>query len=107
LRGRCSRRRGARRERQFIIQSDTLVSTIPINYHDGERGSILNRTSSFNPRALCRFPKEILSPPREWVERGYNVQRWTNMPHGGHFAAAEEPDLLAEDIRMFFRGLRK
>jgi len=59
------------------------------------------------PCAVARFPKEILSPPRKWVERGYNVQRWTEMPHGGHFAAAEEPELLAEDIRTFFRGLRK
>jgi hypothetical protein len=30
-----------------------------------------------------------------------------DMPQGGHFAAAEEPELLAEDIRTFFRGLRK
>jgi hypothetical protein len=36
-----------------------------------------------------------------------NTQRWTNMFHGGHFAAAEEPDLLADDIRTFFRRLRK
>lgn len=59
------------------------------------------------PCAVARFPKEILSPPRTWVERGYNVQRWTDMPRGGHFAAAEEPELLAEDIRAFFRGLRQ
>jgi pimeloyl-ACP methyl ester carboxylesterase len=59
------------------------------------------------PCAVARFPREILSPPREWVERGYNVQRWTDMPRGGHFAALEEPELLAEDIRAFFRGLRK
>jgi pimeloyl-ACP methyl ester carboxylesterase len=59
------------------------------------------------PCAVARFPREILSPPRGWVERGYNVQRRTDMPRGGHFAAAEEPELLAEDIRTFFRGLRK
>ena len=59
------------------------------------------------PCAVARFPKEILSPPRKWVERGYNVQHWTDMHRGGHFAAAEEPELLAEDIRAFFRGLRK
>ena len=35
-----------------------------------------------------------------------HVQRWTEMPRGGHFAALEEPDLLAEDIRAFFRSLR-
>ena len=38
-------------------------------------------------------------PPREWVERGYNVQRWTEFPSGAHFAAWEEPDLLAEDLQ--------
>jgi len=42
------------------------------------------------------------SPPREWVERLYDVRRWTSMPSGGHFAAAEEPELLARDIAAFF-----
>ena len=42
----------------------------------------------------------------EWVERVYDVRRWTDMPRGGHFAAMEEPALLAEDIRAFFRPLR-
>jgi len=59
------------------------------------------------PCAIARFPKEDPFPPREWIERGYNVQRWTEMPRGGHFAAAEEPDLLVEDIRAFFRRFRE
>jgi pimeloyl-ACP methyl ester carboxylesterase len=58
------------------------------------------------PSAMAAFPKEISRPPREWGERSFNVQRWTEMPHGGHFAALEEPALLAEDIRAFFRPLR-
>ena len=37
-------------------------------------------------------------PPREWVERAYDVVRWTEMPRGGHFAAMEEPELLAADV---------
>jgi pimeloyl-ACP methyl ester carboxylesterase len=40
--------------------------------------------------------------PREWAQRSYNVERFTDMPRGGHFAAAEAPDLLAADIRAFF-----
>lgn len=59
------------------------------------------------PSAMAVFPKEISRPPREWGERSYNVQRWTVMPRGGHFAALEEPKLLAEDIRAFFRPLRE
>jgi pimeloyl-ACP methyl ester carboxylesterase len=58
------------------------------------------------PCAIAHFPKEILCPPRPWVERGYNVQRWTDLERGGHFAAMEQPALLAEDIRAFFRPLR-
>jgi pimeloyl-ACP methyl ester carboxylesterase len=45
------------------------------------------------------------TPPREWAERLYNVRRWTPMPRGGHFAPAEEPELLARDIAAFFAGL--
>jgi pimeloyl-ACP methyl ester carboxylesterase len=58
------------------------------------------------PTAFALFPKDISSPPREWAERFFNVVRWTEMPAGGHFAAFEEPERLAADIREFFRPLR-
>ncbi len=58
------------------------------------------------PTGVAAFPAEISRPPREWAERSYNLQRWTQMPRGGHFAALEEPQILAEDIRDFFRPLR-
>jgi microsomal epoxide hydrolase len=58
------------------------------------------------PAAFAMFPKDISHPPREWAERFFNVQRWTEMPRGGHFAAMEEPELLVEDVREFFRPLR-
>jgi pimeloyl-ACP methyl ester carboxylesterase len=58
------------------------------------------------PAAFAIFPKDISQPPREWAERFFNVQRWTEMASGGHFAAMEEPEMLAEDLRSFFRPLR-
>lgn len=58
------------------------------------------------PAAFAMFPKDISHPPRSWAERYFSVQRWTEMPRGGHFAALEEPELLVEDIRAFFRSLR-
>ena len=58
------------------------------------------------PCGIAVFPAEISVPPREWAERSYNVQQWTGMPAGGHFAALEEPDRLVEDVRNFFRPLR-
>ena len=62
--------------------------------------------SSDVPAAFALFPKDISQPPREWAERFFNVQRWTQMHRGGHFAAMEEPELLVDDIRAFFRPLR-
>ena len=47
---------------------------------------------------IAHFPHEIVFPPASWVERGYAVRRWTEMPRGGHFAALEAPELLAADI---------
>jgi pimeloyl-ACP methyl ester carboxylesterase len=58
------------------------------------------------PTAHAVFPREIVRPPRAWAERVFNIRRWTPMPAGGHFAALEEPERLAEDIRAFFRELR-
>ncbi len=63
--------------------------------------------SSKVPAAFALFPKDISQPPREWAQRFFNVQRWTVMPRGGHFAAMEEPALLAEDIRAWFRQFRQ
>jgi pimeloyl-ACP methyl ester carboxylesterase len=57
------------------------------------------------PCAIAHFPKEAPFPPRAWIERGYSIQHWTEMPRGGHFAAAEEPVLLARDIAAFFGSL--
>jgi pimeloyl-ACP methyl ester carboxylesterase len=62
--------------------------------------------SSDVPAGFALFPKDLSRPPRAWAERFFNVQRWTEMPRGGHFAALEEPDLLATDLRAFFRPLR-
>ena len=58
------------------------------------------------PTGCALFPKELLAwPPRSYVERIYNVQHWTEMPRGGHFAAMEEPRLLIDDIQAFVRSI--
>ncbi len=59
------------------------------------------------PLGVAHFPRELPMPPRSWVERVFTVQRWTEMPRGGHFAAMEAPQELAEEIRAFFRPLRR
>jgi len=58
------------------------------------------------PAGMAMFPQEIARPPREWGERSYHILRWEEMPRGGHFAALEEPELLAQEVRAFFRQFR-
>jgi pimeloyl-ACP methyl ester carboxylesterase len=58
------------------------------------------------PTAIAVFPGDLSRPPREWAERSYAVRRYTVMPRGGHFAAWEESDLLADDLSAFFAELR-
>jgi len=59
------------------------------------------------PTGYAAFPKEIIVPPRSIAEKTYtNIQRWTEMAKGGHFAAMEQPEALAADVQAFFRGLR-
>ncbi|GAA1454776.1 epoxide hydrolase family protein [Nocardiopsis tropica] len=58
------------------------------------------------PTALALFPADLSQPPRSWAERTYDITRYTRMPRGGHFAAHEEPALLAHDITAFFRAHR-
>ncbi len=58
------------------------------------------------PTAIAVFPNDLVFVPRSVAEIHTNLVRWTEMPRGGHFAAAEEPDLIVEDLRAFFRELR-
>jgi pimeloyl-ACP methyl ester carboxylesterase len=54
------------------------------------------------PAAVADFPAELVRPLRAWTERQLaDIRRWTEMPQGGHFAAVEEPELLAEDLIEF------
>jgi microsomal epoxide hydrolase len=59
------------------------------------------------PMGYAAFPREIVRPPRSVAERWYtDIRRWTEMPKGGHFAAMEQPQALAQEITEFFRPLR-
>lgn len=66
----------------------------PLAFRQGEMVKV--------PVAFARFPKELPTPPRSYIEKGFNIRHWTDMPRGGHFAASEQPGLLAKDIKDFF-----
>jgi pimeloyl-ACP methyl ester carboxylesterase len=59
------------------------------------------------PVGFTTFPDEIFRAPRSWVERGYPTLTYFNeVDKGGHFAAWEQPELFATEIRAAFRSLR-
>ena len=74
------------------------AGAVPLRFGAGERVPV--------HCGVARFAREAPMPPRDWVERAYDVARWTEFPRGGHFAAMEEPELLARDVREFFGRLR-
>jgi pimeloyl-ACP methyl ester carboxylesterase len=104
-----------------VFDLDTLLTDISLYwFSDSIAASLrLYRENRFAPLAFAAgervtppvgvalFPHELPMPPRAWVERVCDVRRWTAMPAGGHFAALEQPQRLAEDIRAFFRPLRQ
>ncbi len=87
--------------------TETINSANRLYYEATHNPTLPNSAGKSSvPAAIARFPHDILPAPREWSERWFNVQQWTAMPHGGHFAALEEPELLVEDIRTFFRKFK-
>ena len=53
------------------------------------------------PTAICAFPKDVLPASRKWIEENYPVVMYTEMKHGGHFTALEQPKEFAENISQF------
>ena len=85
--------------------TETGPSSIRLYYENRQDPGLQGRVEV--PFACARFPGELFAnAPRRWIEAGYNLQQYTEMPRGGHFAALEEPALLVADIRTFFRGRR-
>jgi microsomal epoxide hydrolase len=102
-----------------ISSFDDILTTVSIYWLTGTIGSSFRPYWDYGndpsprpwrridvPCAVAVFPADLGQPPREFAERSYNVQQWTEMPRGGHFAAFEQPELLANDIRRFFAGRR-
>lgn len=86
--------------------TQTIHSSIRI-YNENAKHPLIFGEKDFVsvPVAFAKFPKELPTPPRSYIEKGFNIQRWTEMTDGGHFAAMEQPELLAKDIKDFFREL--
>lgn len=84
--------------------TNSIASTIRMYHENTNTLPPLSRIEV--PTALALFRKDILPPPKEWVENNYNLKQWTEIPKGGHFTAFEEPILFSDDVRKFFHALK-
>jgi pimeloyl-ACP methyl ester carboxylesterase len=102
--------------REFLLTLLTLywvtgtITSSMRDYFDNRWHGIALGPQDFvrSPTAIANFTSQYAfegDPPREWAERLYNIQRWTPMERGGHFAPIEEPVALARDIAAFFASL--
>lgn len=106
---------------ETVVARDRLLANISLYWFTGAIGSSFwpyydrlhgpwpipdGRTVDV-PFAYAAFPREIRRPPRSLAEKVYtDIRQWTVMEKGGHFAAMEQPEALAGDVRAFFRTLR-
>jgi pimeloyl-ACP methyl ester carboxylesterase len=81
------------------------ISTSFRPYYEYGRGVPRGLPTITVPTALALFPKDLAQPPRSWAARTHNIVRYQRLPRGGHFAAIEEPELLAADITDFLESL--
>lgn len=82
----------------------TSGSAANVYFEDTQTGAGYREVPNPTPTGVAVFPNDFRSV-RSFAERSNNIVHWTEMSRGGHFAASEAPDLLAEDIRKFFAGL--
>lgn len=84
----------------------TINSSTRLYYETAHQGYASYAGRVEVPTGVAVFKDELPIPPRSLAERLYNIQRWTPMNAGGHFAALEQPQALVEDIRAFFHPFR-
>jgi len=104
---------------ESVFSRDDLLTNISIYWLTQTIGSSIRlyrqrnlappvplRSAPEVPFGYAAFPKELWTPPKPLLERAFRLERYEVMPRGGHFAALEQPDLLAAEIRAFFRPYR-
>jgi pimeloyl-ACP methyl ester carboxylesterase len=91
----------------IYLVTDTIGTSVW--FYRGRADEPSNLIGKVNvPTGFASFPRELptLDPPQSVLARNFDLLQYTKMPRGGHFACWEQPGLLVEDLRQFFRQLR-
>jgi pimeloyl-ACP methyl ester carboxylesterase len=92
--------------------TNTAASSARLYWENGARGSVIasvpQKTSEIAlPVAISVFPDDVYRAPESWARRAYrNLAYFHEVDKGGHFAAWEQPDLFAAELRAAFKSLR-
>jgi pimeloyl-ACP methyl ester carboxylesterase len=92
--------------------TNSATSAGRLYWENGARGSVIGaagqKTGEISlPVAITVFPEDIYRPPETWARRAYrNLIYFNEVDKGGHFAAWEQPELFAAELRAAFRSLR-
>ena len=101
------------------IDRDHILTNVSLYWFTGTAGSSANvyYETLHDPSGKKRKPRNTVPTGvavsssqdvtiRRWAERENKIVHWTELAHGGHFAALEVPELLVDDMRTFFRKVR-
>jgi pimeloyl-ACP methyl ester carboxylesterase len=92
--------------------TNTATSAARLYWENGARGSVIVAAAQMTaeislPVAITVFPEDVYRPPETWARRAYrNLIYFNEVEKGGHFAAWEQPELFAAELRAAFRSLR-
>ena len=86
--------------------TETITSSMRIYYENRNTPTIKPMEYISVPTGGAIYPAEMYQTPRAWAEASYNIQHWTEMPAGGHFAALEQTETYLQDLRRFFQAFR-
>jgi pimeloyl-ACP methyl ester carboxylesterase len=82
--------------------TETIHSSIRLYGETMKKPLAFTRNDYINvPVGVAHYPFPDSFPAKKYVERGYNVQYWKDMPLGGHFAAMEQPEIFSADVKEF------
>ena len=84
----------------------TINSSIRLYFEVMQGGTAIPTEKVEVPTGCAIFPREVYKAPLAWAKASYHVTHYEVYEEGGHFAAMEQPEVLAKDLRSFFATVR-
>ncbi len=87
--------------------TETIGSSVRVYFESAHSWSPNGMNKVKTPTGFMMLEKDIAVGPREWEDRSYNIIHWHTHPSGGHFGEWEEPNVIANDLQLFYKEISK